>query len=76
MWTFDRAGGLSGANPNPLLAGFGRPGHDPGTFTFLHMMAIDSKGNIYVGETVGGNRIQKIVTKTPPVKLPGLPVKK
>jgi hypothetical protein len=76
MWTFDRAGGLSGTNPNPLLAGFGRPGHDPGTFTFLHMMAIDSKGNIYVGETVGGNRIQKIVTKTPPVKLPGLPATK
>ena len=30
------------------------------------MMAIDSKGNIYVGETVGGNRIQKIITKTLP----------
>jgi hypothetical protein len=73
MWTFDRAGGLAGTNPNPLLAGFGRPGHDPGTFTFLHMMAIDSKGNIYVGETVGGNRIQKIVTKTPPTRLPALP---
>jgi len=69
MWTFDRAGSLNGSNPQPL-AGFGRPGHDPGSFTFLHMMAIDSKGNIYVGETVGGNRIQKIITKTLPK--PGL----
>jgi hypothetical protein len=70
LWTFDRAGsiqppGAAAANPSPLR-GFGRPGHDPGTFTFLHMMAIDSKGNIYVGETVGGNRIQKLVTKTVP----------
>jgi hypothetical protein len=70
MWIFDRAGSLSGANPQPL-SGFGRPGHDPGTFTFLHMMAIDSKGNIYVGETVGGNRIQKIITKSLPK--PGSP---
>ena len=65
MWTFDRASALAGTNPTPLR-GFGRPGHDPGTFTFLHMMAIDSKGNIYVGETVGGNRIQKLITKTLP----------
>ena len=41
-------------------------GHDPGLFSFLHMMAIDSKGAIYVGETIGGNRIQKILTKTLP----------
>jgi hypothetical protein len=66
MWTFDRAGALYGTNPQPILRGFGGPGHDPGLFTFLHMMAIDSQGNIYVGETVGGNRIQKIITKTLP----------
>jgi hypothetical protein len=72
LWTFDRAGALSGSNPKPILSGFGRPGHDPGTFTFLHMMAIDSQGNIYVGETVGGNRIQKIITKTLP-RAPSLP---
>ena len=71
LWTFDRAGALAGSTKP--LAGFGRPGHDPGTFTFLHMMAIDSKGNIYVGETVGGNRVQKIVTKTLPVFTPGQP---
>ena len=28
-------------------------------FTFLHMMAIDSRGNLYAGETIGGRRIQK-----------------
>ena len=66
LWTYDRSGGLNGTNATPLR-GYGRPGHDPGQFTFLHMMAIDSKGNIYVGETVGGNRIQKIITKTLPV---------
>jgi hypothetical protein len=71
LWTFDRAGALAGSTKP--LAGFGRPGHDPGTFTFLHMMAIDSKGNIYVGETVGGNRVQKIMTKTLPVFVPGQP---
>jgi hypothetical protein len=70
LWTFDHAGSIqppggAAVNPTPLR-GFGRPGHDPGTFTFLHMMAIDSKGNIYVGETVGGNRIQKLITKTVP----------
>ncbi len=72
LWTFDRAGALNGTTTRPILSGFGRPGHDPGTFTFLHMMAIDSKGSIYVGETVGGNRIQKILTKTLPTGL-GVP---
>src|SRR2546429_4235558 len=40
------------------LAGFGRPGHMAGEFTFLHMMAIDSKGNLYAGETIGGRRVR------------------
>src|SRR5215469_6757937 len=69
MWIFDHAAALAGpsdvpANPSlppsaAILSGFGRPGHMAGNFTFLHMMAIDSKGNIYVGETVGGRRVQK-----------------
>ena len=54
MWIFDHA-------ISTLLAGFGRPGHMAGEFTFLHMMAIDSKGNLYVGETIGGRRVQKFV---------------
>jgi hypothetical protein len=63
LWTFNHASALTGGTP---VAGFGGFGHDPGLFSFLHMMAIDSKGAIYVGETIGGNRIQKILTKTLP----------
>jgi Lactonase, 7-bladed beta-propeller len=44
-----------------ILAGFGRPGHMAGEFTFLHMMAIDSKGNLYAGETIGGRRVQRFI---------------
>jgi len=58
MWIMDHASALAGL-PNSILSGFGRPGHMAGDFTFLHMMAIDSKGNLYAGETVGGRRIQK-----------------
>jgi hypothetical protein len=54
MWIFDHVA-------NTILAGFGRPGHMAGDFTFLHMMAIDSQGNLYAGETVGGRRVQKFV---------------
>ena len=66
MWIMDHAKALTGVSPagapNPaILGGFGRPGHMAGDFTFLHMMAIDSKGNLYVGETVGGRRVQKFV---------------
>ncbi|HSU62951.1 MAG TPA: beta-propeller fold lactonase family protein [Burkholderiales bacterium] len=66
MWILDHAAALKGnppaGVPNPaILAGFGRPGHMAGEFTFLHMMAIDSSGNLYVGETVGGRRVQKFV---------------
>jgi len=58
MWIMAHASALAGL-PNSILSGFGRPGHMAGDFTFLHMMAIDSKGNLYAGETVGGRRIQK-----------------
>jgi len=66
MWIMDHAAALTGnppaGVPNPaILGGFGRPGHRAGEFTFLHMMAIDSSGNLYVGETIGGRRIQKFV---------------
>jgi NHL repeat-containing protein len=62
MWIFDHAAALAGL-PNAILSGFGRPGHMAGEFTFLHMMAIDSKGNMYVGETIGGRRVQKFTLK-------------
>jgi len=42
MWIFDHRAALLGL-PNAILGGFGRPGQHAGEFTFLHMMAIDSK---------------------------------
>jgi hypothetical protein len=44
-----------------ILSGFGAPGLQAGQFTFLHSVAIDSKGNLYTGETIIGRRIQKFV---------------
>ena len=64
MWIFNHADALNGTSYVPPLGGFGRPGHMAGEFTFLHMMAIDSKGNLYAGETVGGRRIQKFTKVT------------
>jgi DNA-binding beta-propeller fold protein YncE len=42
-----------------MLSSFGRPGHLAGNFTHAHTLAVDSKWNIYVGETRGGRRMQK-----------------
>jgi hypothetical protein len=42
-----------------ILGGFGAPGLQAGQFTFLHSVAIDSKGNLYTGETINGRRVQK-----------------
>ena len=42
-----------------VLESFGRPGHQVGEFMHAHTMALDSKGNIYVGESVEGRRVQK-----------------
>ncbi len=42
-----------------VLGSFGRPGHQVGEFMHAHTMAVDSKGNIYVGESVDGRRAQK-----------------
>jgi hypothetical protein len=42
-----------------ILSGFGSPGLQAGQFTFLHSVALDSKGNLYTGETINGRRIQK-----------------
>lgn len=54
VWIFDHAA-------ETILSGFGRPGHGAGEFTFLHMMAVSSRGDLFVGETIGGRRIQKFV---------------
>jgi hypothetical protein len=42
-----------------VMGSFGRPGHQVGEFMHAHTMAVDSKGNIYVGESVDGRRVQK-----------------
>jgi hypothetical protein len=53
MHTMER---VSGA----IVANLGEPGHQGGTqFTFLHSNTVDSKGNVYTGETINGRRVQK-----------------
>jgi hypothetical protein len=44
-----------------IVSDLGRPGHAAGEFTFLHSNTVDSKGNVYTGETINGRRIQKFV---------------
>jgi hypothetical protein len=44
-----------------IVANLGQPGHEAGQFTFLHSNTVDSKGNVYTGETINGRRIQKFV---------------
>jgi hypothetical protein len=52
-----------GVWPDSILAGFGRSGHMAGDFVFLHSIALDSKGNLFTGETINGRRIQKFVAR-------------
>jgi len=43
---------------------FGRMGHYPGQFFWLHVLACDSQGNIYSGDAAAlGRRVQKFVLK-------------
>ena len=42
-----------------ILASFGRPGHQLGSFIHGHTLAVDSHGNIYVAETDWGRRVQR-----------------
>lgn len=45
-----------------LLGSFGRAGHQVGEFEDIHMLAVDSKGNVYVAEVDAsgrGRRVQK-----------------
>jgi hypothetical protein len=44
-----------------VLGSFGFAGHNAGGFHWLHVVATDSKGNIYTGEVDTGRRIQKFV---------------
>jgi DNA-binding beta-propeller fold protein YncE len=60
LWELDRRAALAG-DSNAILVGFGRPGHMAGDFTFLHSVAVDSRDNMFIGETIGGRRVQKFV---------------
>jgi hypothetical protein len=42
-----------------VLSAFGHAGHQAGEFYGAHVMAGDSKGNLYIGETYEGKRLQK-----------------
>ena len=42
-----------------VLGSFGTGGRQGGQFQTIHCLAVDSKGNIYAGETLSGNRIQR-----------------
>jgi hypothetical protein len=59
-WVVDFASGL-------VTSSFGAcgmmpcPGHNAGHFAFAHTLASDSKGNVYIAETITGRRIQKFV---------------
>ncbi|HEX7794682.1 MAG TPA: hypothetical protein VF456_10045 [Vicinamibacterales bacterium] len=44
-----------------VVSAFGRAGHGAGEFYGAHVMAADSKGNLFIGETYEGKRIQKFV---------------
>ena len=45
------------------LANFGDGGRQPGQFYGVHIIATDSKGNLYTTETYEGKRVQKFVYK-------------
>ena len=42
-----------------VVSAFGRAGHSAGEFYGAHVMASDSKGNLFIGETYEGKRVQK-----------------
>jgi DNA-binding beta-propeller fold protein YncE len=42
-----------------ILGSFGRAGHQLGEFAHAHFLAVDSRGDVYVAESVIGRRVQK-----------------
>jgi DNA-binding beta-propeller fold protein YncE len=54
--------------PFQIVGSFGHKGHSAGQMTNGHSLAIDSKGNLYVGETLQGSRLQKFAPKTTSAK--------
>ena len=59
-WLLDKASGLVfGALGSCGIAPC--PGHNAGHFAFGHTVTVNSKGNVYIAETITGRRIQKFV---------------
>jgi DNA-binding beta-propeller fold protein YncE len=56
VWMLDR-GSLE------TISSFGDGGRYPGRFYGVGSVAVDSKGNVYTGETYEGKRVQKFVNK-------------
>ncbi len=56
VWILDR-------DSLETIGSFGAGGHWGGAFTTAHSIATDSKGNIYVGETWEGKRVQRFLDK-------------
>ena len=56
VWIFSRAD-LS------IVGTFGSGGHQAGGFTAAHSIAVDHSGNIYVGETLEGKRVQRFLRR-------------
>ena len=52
VWTLTHSDGNT-------LTSYGRPGHMAGEFSYVHTLALDSKGNLYTAETIGGRRVQR-----------------
>ena len=46
-----------------VVSSFGQGGRLPGTFYAVGSIAVDSKGNVYTGETSEGKRVQKFIYK-------------
>jgi hypothetical protein len=61
LWFLDRQ--VRRGEVPQIVGGFGSAGHNAGNFTLLHMIALDSKGNLYTSETVDGRRLQKFVPR-------------
>lgn len=56
VWILDR-------NSLETIGSFGSGGRYPGQFYGVGSIAVDSKGNVYTGETYEGKRVQKFVKK-------------
>jgi hypothetical protein len=44
-----------------IVSAFGQAGHYAGQFYGAHVQAADAKGNLYIGETYEGKRVQKFI---------------